>query len=218
MKKHIGIIKGGHSMSNFTISGGVYANITEDNEAKQTALQVLKAEVSRKASMANKRLVRLERNNLTHLPAYQRWVDYRRGVKFSVKGKDYNDLQKELARVNNFINAKTSLVRQANAYLKEIATMTGITYSKVSELPTLTRGFFELASKIEQYLRNVEGSASAIGYQKIWEVINKYVKDENSELLTGVADMESAIPIISEMIQLEHMNLYKVEIGSWMDV
>ena len=133
-------------------------------------------------------------------------------------GKDYNDLQKELARVNNFINAKTSLVRQANAYLKEIATMTGITYSKVSELPTLTRGFFELASKIEQYLRNVEGSASAIGYQKIWEVINKYVKDENSELLTGVADMESAIPMMSELIQLGRMNSYTVEIGAWLDV
>lgn len=205
-------------MSTYTSSGGVYANITKDNEAKQTALQVLKAEVSRKASMANKRLVRLESNNLTHLPAYQQWVDYRGGVKFSVKGKDYNDLQKELARVNNFINAKTSLVRQANAYLREIASMTGITYSKVSELPTLTRGFFELASKIEQYLRNVEGSASAIGYQKIWEVINKYVKDENSELLTGVADMESAIPIISEMLQLEHIDMYRVEIGSWMDV
>lgn len=205
-------------MSNFTVSGGVYANITRDEEAKQSALQMLKAEVSRKASMANKRLVRLERNNLTHLPAYQQWVDYKGGVKFSVKGKDYNELQKELARVNNFINAKTSLVRQANAYLKEIATMTGISYNKVSELPTLTKGFFELASKIEQYLRNVEGSASAIGYQKIWEVINKYVKEENNELLAGVSDMESAIPIISEMIQLEHMNLYKVEIGSWMDV
>lgn len=205
-------------MSTYTSSGGVYANITKDDESKQTALQVLKAEVSRKASMANKRLVRLERNNLTHLPAYQQWVDYKGGVKFSVRGKDYNDLQKELARLNNFINAKTSLVRQANAHLKEIATMTGISYNKVSELPALTRGFFELASKIEQYLRNVEGSASAIGYQKIWEVINKYVKDENSELLAGVSDMESAIPIISEMIQLEHMNLYRVEIGSWMDV
>ena len=205
-------------MSNFTISGGVYANITKDEEAKQSALQMLKAEVSRKASMANKRLVRLESNNLTHLPAYQQWVGYKGGVKFSVRGKDYNELQKELARVNNFLNAKTSLVRQANAYLKEIATMTGISYNKVSELPSLTKGFFELASKIEQYLRNVEGSASAIGYQKIWEVINKYVKEENNELLAGVSDMESAIPIISEMIQLEHMDLYKVEIGSWMDV
>jgi hypothetical protein len=200
------------------MSAGVYANITKDEESKELALQALKAEVSRKASIANKRLARLEKNNLTHLPAYQMWVDYKGGVKFSVKGKDYNELQKELARVNAFLNAKTSLVRQANKYLKEIAAMTGIKYKSVKELPALTKNFFELASKIEQYLRNVEGSASAIGYQKIWEVINKYVKEENAELLKGVADMESAIPIIAEMIQIEHMDFYQVEIGSWIDV
>lgn len=200
------------------MSAGVYANITKDEESKELALQALKAEVSRKASMANKRLARLERNNLTHLPAYQMWLDYKGGVKFSVKGKDYNELQMELARVNAFLNAKTSLVRQANKYLKEIAAMTGIKYKSVKELPALTKNFFELASKIEQYLRNAEGSASAIGYQKIWEVINKYVKEENSELLKGVSDMESAIPIIAEMIQIEHMDFYQVEIGSWMDV
>lgn len=200
------------------MSTGVYAKITKDEESKELALQALKAEVSRKASIANKRLARLERNNLTHLPAYQMWLDYKGGVKFSVKGKDYNELQAELARVNAFLNAKTSLVRQANKYLKEIAAMTGIKYKSVKELPVLTKNFFELASKIEQYLRNVEGSASAIGYQKIWEVINKYVKEENAELLKGVSDMESAIPIIAEMIQIEHMDFYQVEIGSWIDV
>jgi hypothetical protein len=197
---------------------GVYANITKDEESKELALQTLKAEVARKASIANKRLARLEKNNLTNLPAYQMWLDYKGGVKFSVKGKDYNELQKELARVNAFLNAKTSLVREANKYLKEIAAMTGIKYKSVKELPALTKNFFVLASKIEQYLRNVEGSASAIGYQKIWEVINKYVKEENAELLKGVADMESAIPIIAEMIQIEHMDFYQVEIGSWIDV
>lgn len=205
-------------MAQQKMSTGVYANITKDEESKELALQALKAEVSRKASMANKRLARLERNNLTHLPAYQMWLDYKGGVKFSVKGKDYNELQQELARVNAFLNAKTSLVRQANKYLKEIAAMTGIKYKSVKELPALTKNFFELASKIEQYLRNVEGSASAIGYQKIWEVINKYVKEENTELLKGVSDMESAIPIIAEMIQIEHMDFYQVEIGSWIDV
>lgn len=205
-------------MSKYHAKAHVYANITEDNEVKKSVLQVLKAEVSRKASMANKRLVRLERNNLTNLPAYQKWVDYKGGVKFSVGGKDYNQLQQELARVNQFLNAKTSLVRQANQYLKEIATMAGIEYSSVKELPVKTAIFFELASKIEQYLRNVEGSASAIGYQKIWEVINKYVKEENIELNQGVKEMEDLIPILSEMIQLEHMNIYKVEIGSWMDI
>lgn len=200
------------------MSTGVYANITKDEESKELALQALKAEVSRKASIANKRLARLERNNLTNLPAYQMWLGYKGGVKFSVKGKDYNELQMELARVNAFLNAKTSLVREANKYLKEIAAMTGIKYTTVKELPALTAKFFELASKIEQYLRNAEDSASAIGYQKIWEIINKYVEDENAELLKGVSDMESAIPLIAEMIQIDHMDFYQVDIGSWMDV
>ena len=45
----------------------------------------LKKEVSRKASMANKRLVRLENNKLTDLPAYKQWKNYNGGVKFSIK-------------------------------------------------------------------------------------------------------------------------------------
>ena len=47
----------------------------------------LKKEVSRMASMANKRLVRLERNELTDLPAYQSWVQ-NGAIKFSVANKD----------------------------------------------------------------------------------------------------------------------------------
>jgi hypothetical protein len=163
------------------------------------ALRKLKAEVSRKASMANKRLKRLEKNNLTNLPAYQQWVDYKGGVKFSVKGKDYNQLQQELARVNQFLNNKTSLVRQANKYLKDIAEITGIQYKSVKELPAKTKTFFELASKVEQYLRNVEGSASAIGYQKIWQVINEYVEDEKIELDSSKMDMEK---VLDEVIEL----------------
>lgn len=168
-----------------------------------TPLQKLKAEVSRKASMANKRLKRLEKNNLTHLPAYQQWVDYKGGVKFSVAGKDYNQLQQELARVNQFINNKTSLVRKANAYLKDIARITGIQYSSVKELPAKTKNFFNLASKVEQYLRNVEGSASAIGYQKIWTVINEYVKEENIELDSAKTDMEDVLEKVIELAKYD---------------
>lgn len=163
------------------------------------ALRKLKAEVSRKASIANKRLKRLEKNNLTNLPAYQQWVDYKGGVKFSVAGKDYNQLQQELARINQFLNNKTSLVRQANEYLKDIADITGIKYTSVKELPAKTETFFKLASKVEQYLRNVEGSASAIGYQKIWKVINEYVEDEQLELDSAKMDMEK---VLEEVIEL----------------
>ena len=183
------------------------------------ALRKLKAEVSRKASMANKRLKRLERNNLTHLPAYQQWVDYKGGVKFSVKGKDYNQLQQELARVNQFINSKTSLVRKANDYLKEVAKITGIQYKSVKELPEKTKMFFKLASKVEQYLRNIEGSASAIGYQKIWTVINDYVKDEQLKLDSAKMDMDK---VLEEVIELAKYNVkdgsVEFEFEGWINV
>ena len=162
--------------------------------------RVLLAEVQRKASMANKRLARLERNNLTDLPAYRSWAEYGGGVRFSVAGKDYNELQAELARVNHFLNSKTSLVRQANKYMKDIAKMTDVKFEKVTELPIKLKGFFNLASKVEQYLRQTEQAASAIGYQKIWEAINKYVEDEKKDLEEVFKDAVDLIPRISNAI------------------
>lgn len=162
--------------------------------------RALLAEVQRKASMANKRLERLERNNLTDLPAYRSWVEYGGGIRFSVAGKDYNELQAELARVNHFLNSKTSLVRQANKHMKDIAKMTGVKYDKVSELPNKLSGFFKLASQVEQYLRVTEQSASAIGYHKIWEVINKYVEDERKDLEKVFKDAEDLVPRIANAI------------------
>ena len=182
-------------------------------------LKQIRAEVSRKASMANKRLRRLEENNLTNLPAYQQWVTHNGGVKFSVKGKDYNQLQQELARVNNFINSKTSLVRQANSYLKDVANITGISYDSIKELPAKTKKFFELSSKVEQYLRNVEGSASALGYQKIWSVINEYVQDEQIQLDDSAVDMDK---VLEQLIDMSSYDIsdgnVKVEFEGWVNV
>lgn len=168
----------------------------------------LKAEVSRKASMANKRLVRLENNNLTSSPAYQKWVDYQGGVKFSVKGKDYNQLQQELARVNQFIEAKTSTVRGLNKVLKEMAENTGIKYGSVKELQSKSKNFFALADKIKEYLRQTEGSASAIGYQPVWQAINEYVQQEKIDLGDSELEIDGLVDKISKLTSYE-----KVEQG-----
>lgn len=163
----------------------------------------LKAEVSRLASMANKRLVRLEKNNLTETPAFQHWLDYQGGVKFSVRGKDYNQLQQEMSRLQGFVNAKTSTIRGANQVLKDIAENTGIKYGSVKELQAKSKNFFELVSKVEQYLRQTENSASAIGYQKIWQAVNQYVSNEEVDLSSSDLDMEKAIAKIGEMTSYE---------------
>ena len=168
----------------------------------------LKAEVSRKASMANKRLVRLENNNLTSSPAYQKWVDYQGGVKFSVKGKDYNQLQQELTRVNQFIDAKTSTVRGLNKVLKEMAENTGIKYGSVKELQSKSKNFFALADKIKEYLRQTEGSASAIGYQPVWQAINEYVQQEKIDLGDSELEIDGLVDKIAQLTSYE-----KVEQG-----
>mgnify|MGYP001455992295 CR=1 FL=1 len=166
-------------------------------------LEKIKREIQRKANIAHKRLKRLEKNNLTELPAYKQWVKDGK-VRFGVKGKNYNELQAELARLNRFLDSKTSLVREANKYLQEIAEMTGVKYKSVKELPDKLSNFFRITEKVEEYLRNVEGYASAIGYHKIWEVVNEVVKMEGRELAGSEEEMEAIIQDAIDAIEYEH--------------
>lgn len=151
----------------------------------------LKKEVSRMASMANKRLKRLERNELTDLPAYQSWVKGG-AIKFSVKGKDYNQLQAEFWRLKNFLDNKTSLVKEANKYLKEMAENIGIKYNSLADLKAKSKEFFKLADKIKEYYKASELNALALDYQKIWEQINVQIKQGILDL-TGVESTEERL-------------------------
>lgn len=166
--------------------------------------QRLKAEVSRLASMANKRLVRLENHGFEDSPAYQQFVASG-GEKFSVRGKDYNELQKELARVRQFINAKTSTIRGAQSVLKAIASNTGMDL-KGRELWAQASNFFRIASMVEQYIRNTENTASAIGYQKIWTAVNQYTQQNEIDLAQMHGDMEQLVGNIAQMIGIEEAN------------
>jgi len=179
-------------------------------------IRELKDEIKRKANVAHKRLKRLEKNNLTDLPAYQQWVKDGK-VRFGVRGKNYNELQAELARLNRFIDSKTSLVREANKYLKDIANMTGVQYGSVKELPDKLSNFFKLADKVEEYLRNVEGSASAIGYHKIWEVVNEVVQLEEHDLAESDGDAEGLVTKTIEALLFESVAEFD-DTGMWNEV
>lgn len=180
--------------SNFNVAQGEeFADLVKE----------LKTEIQKKANIAHKRLKRLERNNLTDLPAYQQWVKEGE-VRFGVRGKDYNELQAELARLNRFLDSKTSLVREANKYLKDIAELTNIEYKSVKELPNKLKDFFRLSEKVEEYLRNVEGSAAAIGYHKIWEAVNEVVKMEEVELGQSNEELDGLLTKILESLDYEH--------------
>lgn len=159
----------------------------------------IRKETSRLASIANKRIQRLERAGLQSSPAYQKWID-EGGQKFGVRGKDYNQVQAELAKLRQFLDSKTSTIRGINSTLKEMASNTGLSYKSITDLRGKAQNFFELASKVEQYLRTVDDIASAIGYQKIWEAINTYVKDTNTDLGSVETDIDQLSAIVSELI------------------
>ena len=157
-------------------------------------------EVSRLASMANKRIKRLEANNLTDSPAFQRLI--KDGIpKFSVKGKTFNELQAETSKLMRFLNSETSTIRGINSNLKTMAKNTGIKYKNISDLKAQSSKFFELSSKVEQYLRVVEDMASAVGYNQIWEVINEYTQDNKIALNSAETNIDDLVSTVSEILK-----------------
>lgn len=166
---------------------------------KEERIKAYRKEASRLAAIANKRIERLEKNGLENSPAYQGYLKSG-GGKFSVKGKDHNELQAEVSRINKLIKANTSTVRGVNNYLKGMAKDTGMKYKNLKELQVKADEFFKLSSKIEEYLTTVEDMASAIGYQKIWESINVFIKDNKIDLTNTKMSIEEMTETISKAI------------------
>ena len=171
---------------------------TKNVRDRAKEIREFRREASRLSSMANKRIDRLERNNLTDSPAYKNYIA--ENGRFSVKGKTYNELQSEVSRLRKFIDSQTSTVKGTISVLKDMSKNTGLTYKNITELKEKSAKFFELSSKVEQYLRNVEDMASAIGYQKIWEAINQYTKESSIDLADGKLDIDSMVEVISKQL------------------
>lgn len=164
----------------------------QEGREKAKRIKKYRQEVSRRASIANKRIKRLEQAGMTSSPAYQSFMDRRGGEKFSVRGKSYREVQTEMAEINRYLESATSSITGAKKVMREIASTTGqhLDFSDFKKSQDQAAAFFEIASKIEQYLRTVEDRASSIGYQKIWEQINKYVEQTGTDLAQSSSDME----------------------------
>lgn len=164
---------------------------------KEDRIKAYRKEVSRRAAIANKRLARLEKKGMTSSPAYQSWLESG-GKKFSIRGKNYNQVQAEMAKINTYLESATSSIRGANRVVKEMIKNTGvkIDYKDLEDVQKKTKKFFEISSKVEQYFRTVEDRASSIGYQKIWQAVNKYIEEQRS----GVLDSERSVDDIANSI------------------
>lgn len=153
-------------------------------------------EASRKVSMANKRLKRLEEQNLTMSPSYKKWIDDG-GQKFGIKGKNAQEVKAEVARLNKFLNQTSSTVRGTKKYLTNIASQVGINkWGDFQSLNNQLKQFFEVSDRIREYLKNSKEISVSIGYKKIWEEVNEYaetVGKDFSALNEDIVDIANSI-------------------------
>lgn len=172
---------------------------TKELQAKKARISAYRRKASRLADVANKRIARLEKNGLQDSPAYKNHIEGK--GRFGIKGKTYNEVQKEVARMNKFIDSQTSTIKGVNTTLKELAANTGIKYKNLTELRAKASKFFELSSKVEQYLRQVEDMASAINYKQIWEAVNKYTQEARIDLSKSGDNLDDMIASITEALK-----------------
>ena len=171
---------------------------------KAEKMKAFREETARLNSMANKRIKRMmskaDENGFTS-PALEKWKNDGSEF-FEIRSKtSWNELQKERARVNNFLNSSTSSITGTNKILKEMADNTGVQYENMADLQNKSKKFFELSNKIDQYYKSKSGEYK--GYQTIWDNINKYVKLDGIDL--NNANIDELIEPISEMIEEQYL-------------
>ena len=152
-----------------------------DNNVFTQKEKKYRQEASRKVSMANKRLKRMEEQNLTMSPAYKKWIDDG-GQKFGIKGKSTQEVRAEVARLNKFLKQTTSTVRGTKKYLTTVAEQVGIVnYNSYQSLNSQLKDFFEVSDRVREYLKNSKEVSVSIGYKKIWEQVNEYAETVGKE-------------------------------------
>lgn len=168
---------------------------------KNTAVMTkeYRQEVSRKASLANKRLARLEKNGLQDSPAYKKLMESG-GGKFSIRGKTGSELSRELIRINNFIDMKTSTVKGLNQVLRDTADRVGVKYKDMKQLQEYSSRFFELYNKSLQYLDTVEKMGHAFDSTEIMETVRQLVKQEKIDLEDSEKSIEEMVERVTNML------------------
>ena len=173
---------------------------------KAEKMKEFRKETARLNSMANKRIRRMlkkaNENGFTS-PALEKWKNDGSQF-FEIRNKtSWNELQKERARVSNFLNSSTSSITGTNKVLKEMADNTGLKYKNLADLQSKSKKFFELSNKIDQYYKSKNGEYK--GYQTIWDNINKYVKLDGIDLNNANVDelIEPIARLIDEQYQEE---------------
>lgn len=170
------------------------------HEAKK---QKLYAKLKSLYAEAKRNIKDLQNHNLGDTPAIQK-LEENGKIKFSVKGKTYNELQSDYFRLKRFVEAETSTVKGATEVLENIAKNTNIQYNDLNELIIKSRAFFDIASKVEQILEAQSQLAFTMGYQTIWTAVNNMVERKKINL-QDMPSIEEAANVVYESLINEYL-------------
>lgn len=102
-----------------------FEQIRANKKRSEKEYKELRREVTRKATKANQRLDRLEKQGLDFSPAYRKAFE-NNPSRFGVRGiQGTKELLRENERLDNFLNSKTSKLRGVKAFLEELAERRG---------------------------------------------------------------------------------------------
>ena len=170
------------------------------HEAKK---QKLYAKLKALYSEAKRNIRDLQRHNLGDTPAIQK-LEENGKIKFSVKGKTYNELQSDYFRLKRFMEAETSTVKGATNVLENIAKNINIQYNDLNEIIVKSRVFFDIASKVEQILEAQSQLAFTMGYQTIWTAVNNMVERKKINL-QDMPSIEEAANVVYDSLINEYL-------------
>ena len=170
------------------------------HEAKK---QKLYAKLKVLYAEAKRNIRDLQNHNLGDTPAIQK-LEENGKIKFSVKGKTYNELQSDYFRLKRFVEAETSTVKGATNVLENIAKNTNIQYNDLNDLIDKSRVFFDIASKVEQILETQSQLAFTMGYQTIWTAVNNMVERKKINL-QDMHNIEEAANIVYDSLINEYL-------------
>lgn len=175
-----------------------FSKLTKEEKA-------LRREASRKASMANKRLQRLEEQGLVNTPAYRSWFEAG-GVKFGVRGKTQREVQYEMARLDRFLEMQTSTVRGAKKNLRNIAERVGIyNWENYKDLEQQINEYYYLQRKVLEYSRNIKEIGTSLNYEKVGEVVADYLEEVDGVISDTGDEVVEITQRVIEAISREKM-------------
>lgn len=164
-----------------SVNISISSKVIKDESVKQEERK-LRQEASRLVSMANRRIKRLEEQDLLKSPAYIQYVENGK-QKFGIRGKNTEQVKQEIAKMEHFLNMKTSRVAGTKDYLKNVANSVHISqWYNMKDLQNKLNSFFVAVEKLRDYMLNSKEYSVAIGYAKLHEIVGEYVEEKGLEI------------------------------------